>query len=129
MTTVDNMAVMPMPKNFPPGVEVQALISLGLRAAWLHMHLTGTAAAALSPRDREILTLVATRPQGIAQQDLVDQLRLRGVSTVWAAVRYVDRLIADGWLHRRGGHSDAVIDLPVQDSQWIASHASRVKPQ
>lgn len=120
------MTGMPIPSTWPPGLETQTLITLGLRAAWLHMHLTGSTAIALAPRDREILTLVATRPLGIAQEELVTQMRVRGASGSTGSLRYVDRLIADGWLSRRGSHRDAVIDLPGHDSEWITNHAARV---
>lgn len=127
MTHVDSMAGMPIPQTGTPDIEPGALLSLGLRAAWLHLHLTSPAALALAPRDRETLTLVATRPHGITHQSLVEHLHAVGVSTT-SAVHWIDRLIAQGWISRTGNASDALVDLPAADLEWISEQRRHLTP-
>jgi len=88
---------------------------------------TGPAADALAPRDRELLTLVATRPTGLPESALVDLQRRLGVQP-GASVRWLDRLIAQGWIERHLEDDEPRIDLPAPDLDWITHHVNRLTP-
>jgi hypothetical protein len=121
------MADMPTPTSWNIDFEPSTVLALGIRAAWLHLQLTGPAADALAPRDRELLTLVATRPTGLAESALVDLQRRLGVQP-GASVRWLDRLIAQGWIERHLEDDEPRIDLPAPDLDWITHHVSRLTP-
>jgi hypothetical protein len=116
---------MPLPNPWTLELEPATVLTLGIRAAWLHLHLVDPRIDALAPRDRELLTLVATRPHGIPQRTLVDLQRRLGVQPA-AAERWIDRLIAQGWLERRHADPGPVIDLPAPDLDWIGHQVDRL---
>jgi hypothetical protein len=124
---VDNMADMPTPTSWNIDFEPSTVLALGIRAAWLHLQMTGPAADALAPRDRELLTLVATRPTGLPESALVDLQRRLGVQP-GASVRWLDRLIAQGWIERHLEDDEPRIDLPAPDLDWITHHVNRLTP-
>lgn len=101
---------------FPP---VQTVLYVGARAIWLHMAITGPRSASLTPRDRDVLTLVATRPNGATLDEITDLLRRNGTTT-GHPTRWVQRLIAEGWLSASGN----TIDLPAQDRAWLTETVS-----
>jgi len=121
------MAGMPTPTSWNIDFEPSTVLALGIRAAWLHLQMTGPAADALAPRDRELLTLVATRPTGLAESALVDLQRRLGVQP-GASVRWLDRLIAQGWIERHLEDDEPRIDLPAPDLDWITHHLNRLTP-
>lgn len=121
------MADMPTPTSWNIDFEPSTVLALGIRAAWLHLQMTGPAADALAPRDRELLTLVATRPTGLAESALVDLQRRLGVQP-GASVRWLDRLIAQGWIERHLEDDEPRIDLPAPDLDWITHHVNRLTP-
>lgn len=125
------MRRMPIANTMTVEVPESALRTLGLRAIWLHLQMSGPAAAVLTPRDREILTLVATRP-GITLEGLADLLRTSGSPRSSATFR-VTSLVGEGFVDatrdgQRAATDDApaevVIDLPEPDLQWIAEQAT-----
>lgn len=122
------MAVMPIPAFLPPTFETQALLTLGLRALWLQQHLAGRAAAFLHGRDRGILTLVATWPWGISQTDLNRQLRTLGLAVEPAASLETSRLVHEGWLSQITRDNATWIDLPTEDTAWIAEQVRSQLP-
>lgn len=126
MTKVDSMQDMPIPNDWTITVEPAAVLALGVRAAWLHMVLASPSGDVLAPRDREILTLVATRPHGVDLSDLTSLLRRLGV-THGAALHWVDRLVGQGWLSRTGDPAFAVIDLPATDAAWVTDQVHRMR--
>jgi len=121
------MAGMPTPTSWNIVFEPSTVLALGIRAAWLHLQMTGPAADALAPRDRELLTLVATRPTGLPESALVDLQRRLGVQP-GASVRWLDRLIAQGWIERHLEDDEPRIDLPAPDLDWITHHVNRLTP-
>jgi len=121
------MAGMPTPTSWNIDFEPSTVLALGIRAAWLHLQMTGPAADALAPRDRELLTLVATRPTGLPESALVDLQRRLGVQP-GASVRWLDRLIAQGWIERHLEDDEPRIDLPAPDLDWITHHLNRLTP-
>ena len=121
------MADMPTPTSWNIDFEPSTVLALGIRAAWLHLQMTGPAADALAPRDRELLTLVATRPTGLPESALVDLQRRLGVQP-GASLRWLDRLIAQGWIERHLEDDEPRIDLPAPDLDWITHHVNRLTP-
>ena len=124
---VDSMAGMPTSPSRNIDFEPSTVLTLGIRAAWLHLHMTGPAADALAPRDRELLTLVATRPTGLPERALLDLQRRLGVQPA-ASVRWLDRLISQGWIDRHLENGETRIDLPAPDLDWITHHVNRLTP-
>lgn len=110
-------------------LDRSALMAGGLRAAWLHLTLTGAAADALSPRDREVLAVVATHPHGASQRQCLNQLRRMGVGEE-AGARVIRSLARAGWLDAGvsgafdaaaiGDPGEVRVDLPVADREWIS---------
>lgn len=104
------------------GVSPEILAQLGWRTVWLHGLLTGSVADAaggellLAPRDRELLTLVATSVLGVDGRQARRQLRRFG-STPRSAQVAIDRLVELGVLSQHGPR----LDLPAQDLAWIAA--------
>lgn len=125
------MRRMPIADTTTVQLSGSALKVLGLRAIWLHMLLSGPAAGALAPRDREILTLVATRP-GITLAELTDLLRLNGSPRPSVRFRVLS-LVSEGFIDatrddRRAATDDdpteVVIDLTRADLHWIAEQTT-----
>ena len=106
-------------------LDRSALIAGGLRAAWLHLTLTGVAAEALSPRDREVLAVVATHPHGASRQQCLAQLRRMGVGEQ-VGERVIRSLARAGWLDagpdvsKHADSSQSRVDLPAADREWIS---------
>lgn len=94
--------------------DVDQLLRLGLRATWLRLCLQRTAAV-MTPRDRDVITAVATSPHGISEYDLI--ARLRDLSP-GSAHAWIEHLCAT-WLTRRYVEDIPVIDLPQDDRSWI----------
>lgn len=105
---------MALPQSISTGLDQVSAQTLGWRAQWLRLHLTGPAAGGLTHRDRAALTLVATSVDGVSASQLVDALRRVGVDQRSACMR-VNQLVEERWLERNG----EVIDLPAADVQWI----------
>lgn len=122
LISLDTIADMPLPTTMPDlDAHPQTLVVLGLRAAWLHLHLTSPAGTVLTPRDREILTLVATSPAGMDLDALTDRLRPLNGLTHSSALRWIHRLAGQGWLEATGAH----IDLPRADLDWITQQGAQ----
>ena len=108
--------------------EPLTVVTLGLRAAWLHMAVTGQGAAMLTSRDRDALALTATSAYGVPADAIVRYLRRGGASPA-AALACVRRLVIEGYLSSSPSDvvlEDAVVDLPVEDRAWIAATALRI---
>ena len=80
-------------------LERTTIQALGLRALWLHLQLTGVEALALAPRDRELITLVATRPRGVPLSDLLTRMRTTSALNAEAGRHWIQRLVdqVSGW--------------------------------
>lgn len=103
-------------------LETDALLQLGLRAAWLHLTLTGRRGIGLSPRDRTLLCLVATAgPNGLDAPDLVTAAVALGITGA-AASRRTLQLADQDLLSPRGSG----FDLPAADLRWIARQMERL---
>lgn len=101
-------------------LEPPAVLTAGLRAMWLNATLTSPAADALSPREREVLTVVAIGADGASARRCSVQLRRLGVGEE-AAGRVQAALVQAGWLaYRIGAGGEQVLDLPAEDRTWIA---------
>lgn len=106
-------------------LDRSTLMAGGLRAAWLHLTLTGVAADALSPRDREVLAVVATHPHGASRKQCLTQLRRMGVGEQ-AGERVIRSLATAGWLdagsdtEKQADPGEARVDLPAADREWIS---------
>ena len=74
--------------------EPLTVVTLGLRAAWLHMAVTGPGAAMLTSRDRDALALTATSAYGVPADAIVRYLR-RGGASPTAALACVRRLVIE----------------------------------
>lgn len=68
------------------------VLALGHRAAWLHQVLRQHSAA-LVPRDRDVLTLIALAVGGVSRAWLMDAASAPGISGP-PAVRRADQLVA-----------------------------------
>lgn len=104
------------------------LLHLGLRAAWLHQTLRQPALEVITPRDREILTTVATSPTGATRSDLVDLQRRLGTTTTDSATRWINRLVSERWLEFLPGSDpdDPTVDLPAQVRDDLAARAAEI---
>lgn len=110
----------------PTPMDRDTVLTAGLRAMWLHLMLTSPAADALSPRERELLTLVATNPQGATAKQCSRQLRLGGLDE-HAATRVHNALVQGGWLvYRIGPGEHQVLDLIEEDRVWIAQQVHQM---
>lgn len=127
MAMVDKMRRMMSVETGTINVPDETLRALGLRAIWLHIQLSGPAAATMTPRDREILTLVATRPS-ITLQGLTDLLRSNGhprpnsrarVLTL-ATEGFIDARVDGRYATTRDVDDQVVVDLTAADLRWIA---------
>lgn len=104
-------------------------VSLGLRAQWLHVQLNQPAMEIAVPRDRELLTMVATAAFGLAHSTLVDVQRRLGTTTPSAAGRWIDQMVASGWIEVVDGSdpNDPRIDVPRSVRERIAHHAAQLE--
>ena len=123
--SVDGMAF--LPGSHPD--EPLTVVTLGLRAVWLHMAVTGPGAARLTSRDRDALALTATSAYGVPVEAVVRYLR-RGGASPNAALACARRLVLEGSLSSSSQldltGDGAVIDLPLEDRAWIATTALRI---
>lgn len=122
---LDTMADMPIPDAWQPDLEPTTLLTLGLRAAWLHMQLVTAAGQVLAPRQREVLTCVATRPYGMPEPQLRSRMRALGLVDGDADTE-LHRLIGQGWLSAHDHAGQTWIDLPEADVTWIGAHTQRL---
>lgn len=108
--------------------EAVHFVLLGLRAAWLNERLHQPALEVITPRDRELITMVATSPFGVSRSGLIDLQRRLGTTTPGNAVRWVDRLVAEGWLEflPDGAPDDPRVDLPAQVRNDLAAQADQL---
>lgn len=113
---IDKLQDMDEWSDLPP---VQTVLALGARALWLDMANTGSRSASLTPRDRNVLALVATRPHGATLAEITDLLRRAGAAPD-NATRWVHRLVAEGWLSREEDR----LDLPTDDLALLADITS-----
>lgn len=106
----------------------RAFLLLGLRATWLHQKLGQPALEVTTPRDREILTMVATSPHGLTQSDLVDLQRRLGTTSPASAARWIDRLVAERWLEvlSDSDPDNPTVDLPAQVRHDLAAQAAEL---
>lgn len=112
---VDTMTDMVIPPEMNQiHLDAEQLQTLGLRATWLRMCLARTAAV-MTPRDRDVLTVVALSVHGVAEHDLLARLR---DLTPGSAHAWLEHLCAT-WLSRRYVDDVPVIDLPEADQAWI----------
>lgn len=111
-------------EEFTERIDPELLTQLGWRAVWLHRALTDPSGNLLTPRDRELLVLVATAPLGVSPGAASRHLRRFGTSPA-AAQLSIERLV-------QGGHlsvgADLRLDLPVTDLDWIEHHRGDVSP-
>ncbi|WP_313535474.1 hypothetical protein [Arsenicicoccus bolidensis] len=107
-------------------LERTTIQALGLRALWLHLQLTGVEALALAPRDRELITLVATRPRGVPLTDLLTRMRTTSALNAEAGRHWIQRLVDQGWLSVREDDQGLSIDLAEEDLAWITAQDSRL---
>ena len=107
-------------------LERTTIQALGLRALWLHLQLTGVEALALAPRDRELITLVATRPRGVPLTDLLTRMRTTSALNAEAGRHWIQRLVDQGWLSVREDDQGLCIDLAEEDLAWITAQDSRL---
>ena len=119
------MADMPIPDTWQPDLEPATLLTLGLRGAWLHMQLVTAAGQVLAPRQREVLTCVATRPYGMPEEHLRSRMRALGLVDGDADTE-LRRLIGQGWLSAHDHAGQTWIDLPEADVSWIGAHTQRL---
>lgn len=118
------MADMPIPTGLAEhGDDDRDLLALGLRAAWLHLHLTGAAGLVLAPREREVLAVVATSPHGVTEDVLLRRLQNLGI-TAGVAHRVLAHL-THGWLSTRTALEGPLYDLPQEDLDYIANRLRR----
>lgn len=120
-----NVGDVPLMTSQSTGKDPSTVITLGLRAVWLHLAVYGPGAPALTPRDRDALTLVATSAYGAHEESVILHLR-RGGATRVAASACTRRLVLEGYLSYRldeTGASGPVVDLPLEDLYWIAANA------
>lgn len=110
--------------------EAQLLQRFGLRAVWLQLQLTGPQACLLTPRDREILTLVTLQPFGVLLPQLCATVRAALGTPTHATIRRIDHLENEGLLHRHLIDGQTLVDLPVADEHWMSRrlHALRTTP-
>ena len=101
--------------EFTEQIDRELLDCLAWRAVWLHRALTDPAGDLLTPRDRELLVLVATSPLGVNPGAAARHLRRFGTSPA-AAQTCIERLVHTGHL---SASSDLRLDLPVADLEWI----------
>lgn len=125
MSQLDTMADMPIPSSWQPDLEPATLLTLGLRAAWLHMQLVTSAGQVLAPRQREILTCVATRPYGMPEAQVRSRMRALGLIDGDADTE-LHRLIGQGWLSAHDHAGQTWLDLPEPDVAWISAHVHRL---
>lgn len=126
LTTEKNLATMqgmPIPKNpIQIDLDPETVARLAFRAVWLHGQIAGAAGPALVPRDRDVIAFVATRPNGVREDELVEHLGARGGAP--ARIRRLHQLIDQGFLARYP--DPARIDLPPADLEWVARSAARL---
>ena len=115
------MANMPIPTDLHRHTDEQTLLTLGLRATWLHLHLTGEAGLILSPREREVLVLVATSPRAVPEHLLLRRMHDLGVTA--GTARRVLTHLTHGWLSVRDTHEELLYDLPQEDLDYIHTQA------
>lgn len=121
---LDTMTVMMIPPDHDlAGCDTRQLLTLGLRATWLRMCLSGRSAA-MTPLDRDVLTAVAISPHGLVEADLLARARHM---TPGSAHAWIEHLCTT-WLTRRYVDDTAVIDLPTDDRAWIAARLDEVHP-
>lgn len=104
-------------------------VLMGLRAQWLHMQLNQPAMEIAVPRERELLTMVATSPFGLARSALIDAQRRLGTTTPSAAGRWVDQMVASGWLEviTDSDPSDPRVDMPKSVREQIEHRAAQLE--
>lgn len=120
---VDTMADMPIPAGFSTRTDQHAMLSLAMRATWLHLHLTGDAGLVLAPREREVLALVATSPTAVPESLLLRRLQGLGVRPELA--RRVLGDLTHGWLSVHTDGEEPRYDLPEEDLSYIAARVRR----
>lgn len=108
--------------EFTEQIDHALLDQLAWRAVWLHRALTDPAGDLLTPRDRELLVLVATSALGVNPGAAARHLRRFGTSPA-AAQSCIERLVHTGHL---SASSDLRLDLPVPDLEWIARRVRSV---
>lgn len=123
MSDVDTMADMPMPAGFSTPIDQPTMLSLAMRATWLHLHLTGDAGLVLAPREREVLALVATSPTAVPESLLLRRLQSLGIQPQLA--RRVLSDLTHGWLSVHTDGEELHYDLPDEDLSYIATHIRR----
>lgn len=115
-----------MPKTHTS--ERVSALRLGLRAQWLHTQLNQPAMEIAVPRDRELLTLVATTPTGVARSFLIDAQRRLGTTTPGAAGRWVDALVFSGVLEvSEPDAEDPWIDIPHDVRRQIEARVGELE--
>lgn len=115
-----------MTAEHPGDTGRDAAVLLGLRAQWLHAQLNQPAMEIAAPRDRELLTMVATSTYGVARSALVDLQRRLGTTTPGSAGRWVDQMVSSGWLEAApdADPTDPRIDLPQSVREEISHRAA-----
>lgn len=111
----DREAMALLTDEFTEQIDHALLDQLAWRAVWLHRALTDPAGDLLTPRDRELLVLVATSALGVNPGAAARHLRRFGTSPA-AAQACIERLVHSGHL---SASSDLRLDLPVSDLKWI----------
>lgn len=106
--------------EFADGMHPDLLGALGWRAVWLHVALTD-AGEGLSPKDRDLITLVATSALGVDTRTAAVFLRRFG-TTPQATLRRIRQLVAAGYLSL--DQDETRVDLPLADLEWIRSRIS-----
>lgn len=126
---IDTMAGMPIPQDLPESLPgVAELATMGARALWLQRHLAGRARVFLNGRDRGVLTLVATHPYGLARRDLLTAMRALGLGVAPVSQLELARLESEGWINQSVRHGVDWIDLPAEDTSWIAELVAQAAP-
>ncbi len=106
--------------DFAADITPEVLALLAWRTVWLHAALTSPRAALLAPRDRELLSLVATSALGVDVDLALRHLRRAGSSS-HAGGSCIARLLALDYVSL----TDDRIDLPLQDLRWIETTVSK----
>lgn len=118
-----------MPTGWTEADDRTIAVLMGLRAQWLHMQLNQPAMEIAVPRDRELLTMVATSPFGLARSALIDAQRRLGTTSPSAAGRWVDQMIASGWLETiaESDPADPRVDMPKSVRDQIEHRAAQLE--
>lgn len=121
---LDTMQGMPIPQNpIPIDLDLETVTRLAFRAIWLHGQIAGAPGAALVPRDRDVIAYVATRPNGVREDELIEYLSSRGGDP--ARVHRLSRLVDQGFLARYPS-TPTRVDLPPADLEWIERSSARL---